>query len=287
MPVVEVRRVRRPDAPRGGRARRDVVPDGRADGARAPRPARLPPLPGLRGPASAHVRPPGRDRRGVSPAGPEAPRVRPPRVGPRPPVSRPVLRHPAVDSRRRLRAARPGARRAAQMPVVGVVGPFEAPLKGIAVALGAVARLRAQGRDVRLYRASALRRPPPSGGCSSRTSSARRSPRRSCRSGTTRATSSSSRRSTRRASAFRRSRRWRRASPPSSRTSPRSPCCPPTPSRACPPATRRPWRGRPRASWTTRHFWSARRARGLETARTFTADRVLDRLEAIFGQKIS
>ena len=37
---------------------------------------------------------------------------------------------------------------------VGVVGPFEAPLKGIAVALRAVARLREAGRDVRLYRAS-------------------------------------------------------------------------------------------------------------------------------------
>lgn len=44
-------------------------------------------------------------------------------------------------------------------PVVGVVGPFEAPLKGIAVALRAVAKLRESGRDVRLYRASAL---PPS-----------------------------------------------------------------------------------------------------------------------------
>ena len=41
-------------------------------------------------------------------------------------------------------------------PTVGVVGPFEAPMKGIAVALGAVARLREAGRDVRLYRASAL-----------------------------------------------------------------------------------------------------------------------------------
>ncbi len=44
-------------------------------------------------------------------------------------------------------------------PAVGVVGPFEAPLKGVAVALRAVARLREAGRDVRLYRASAL---PPS-----------------------------------------------------------------------------------------------------------------------------
>jgi glycosyltransferase involved in cell wall biosynthesis len=41
-------------------------------------------------------------------------------------------------------------------PVVGVVGPFEAPLKGVAVALRAVARLRETGRDVLLYRASAL-----------------------------------------------------------------------------------------------------------------------------------
>lgn len=44
-------------------------------------------------------------------------------------------------------------------PTVGVVGPFEAPLKGVPVALRAVARLRETGRDVRLYRASAL---PPS-----------------------------------------------------------------------------------------------------------------------------
>lgn len=39
---------------------------------------------------------------------------------------------------------------------VGVVGPFEAPLKGIAVALRAIARLRDAGRDVRLFRASGL-----------------------------------------------------------------------------------------------------------------------------------
>jgi glycosyltransferase involved in cell wall biosynthesis len=44
-------------------------------------------------------------------------------------------------------------------PSVGVVGPFEAPLKGVGVALRAVARLREAGRDVRLLRASAL---PPS-----------------------------------------------------------------------------------------------------------------------------
>jgi glycosyltransferase involved in cell wall biosynthesis len=41
-------------------------------------------------------------------------------------------------------------------PVIGIVGPFEAPLKGIAVALRAVAKLREEGRDVRLRRASAL-----------------------------------------------------------------------------------------------------------------------------------
>ena len=39
---------------------------------------------------------------------------------------------------------------------VGIVGPFEAPLKGVAVALRAVLRLREAGRDVRLFRASAL-----------------------------------------------------------------------------------------------------------------------------------
>ena len=44
-------------------------------------------------------------------------------------------------------------------PAVGVVGPFEAPLKGVGVALRAVAKLREAGRDVRLLRASAL---PPS-----------------------------------------------------------------------------------------------------------------------------
>ena len=48
---------------------------------------------------------------------------------------------------------RPAPRRPA---TVGVVGSFEAPLKGIAVALEAVARLREAGRDVRLYRASAV-----------------------------------------------------------------------------------------------------------------------------------
>jgi glycosyltransferase involved in cell wall biosynthesis len=41
-------------------------------------------------------------------------------------------------------------------PAIGVVGPFEAPLKGIAVALRAVAKLREGGRDVLLHRASAL-----------------------------------------------------------------------------------------------------------------------------------
>ena len=44
-------------------------------------------------------------------------------------------------------------------PTVGVVGPFEAPLKGIAVALEAVSHLLGTGRDVRLFRASPL---PPS-----------------------------------------------------------------------------------------------------------------------------
>ncbi len=39
-------------------------------------------------------------------------------------------------------------------PVVGVTGLFEAPLKGVAVALRAVAKLREAGRDVRLFRSS-------------------------------------------------------------------------------------------------------------------------------------
>ena len=42
-------------------------------------------------------------------------------------------------------------------PAVGIVGPFEALKKGIAVALEAVGRLRAEGRDVRLHRASQMR----------------------------------------------------------------------------------------------------------------------------------
>jgi len=46
-----------------------------------------------------------------------------------------------------------GARRP---PIVGVVGPFEAANKGIRVALAAVGRLRASGRDVTLHRASQL-----------------------------------------------------------------------------------------------------------------------------------
>ena len=41
-------------------------------------------------------------------------------------------------------------------PTVGVVGPFEAVMKGIRHALLGVARLRREGRDVRLHRASQL-----------------------------------------------------------------------------------------------------------------------------------
>jgi glycosyltransferase involved in cell wall biosynthesis len=41
-------------------------------------------------------------------------------------------------------------------PVIGVVGPFEAANKGIRVALAAVLRLRAAGRNVRVHRASQL-----------------------------------------------------------------------------------------------------------------------------------
>jgi hypothetical protein len=35
------------------------------------------------------------------------------------------------------------------------------------------------------------------------------------------------------------------------------------------------------------YLWAARRARGIEAARGFSLDRVLDRLEEIFGQKMS
>lgn len=49
------------------------------------------------------------------------------------------------------------ARRAPRTPpTVGVIGPFEAEMKGIRVALRAVAQLREAGRTVRLHRASQL-----------------------------------------------------------------------------------------------------------------------------------
>lgn len=41
-------------------------------------------------------------------------------------------------------------------PAIGVVGPFEGPMKGIRVALAAVERLRREGRDVALHRASQM-----------------------------------------------------------------------------------------------------------------------------------
>lgn len=50
----------------------------------------------------------------------------------------------------------PGRAAPRNPPVIGIVGPFEAPLKGISTALRAIARLREAGRDVRLHRASAL-----------------------------------------------------------------------------------------------------------------------------------
>ena len=98
--------------------------------ARAPRREGLPLLPGLRGAASAHAPPPGRDRRGLPPAGPEAPRVGPPRSR----SSRRVTPGPTTCSRRRSPpppSRRPTpARGPGRPPAVGVVGPFEAPLKG-------------------------------------------------------------------------------------------------------------------------------------------------------------
>ncbi len=174
-----------------------------------------------------------------------------------------------------------------KMPVVGVVGPFEAPLKGIAVAVGAVARLRAEGRDVRLYRASAL---PPSGAETrilladvfGHALPAEVMPI------------------------------WYHACdvllfpsfdaegfglPPLEAMASGVPAVvSDIPSLAVLPAdsvSRVPAGDEEAMARETARllddprFWSARRARGLETARTFTADRVLDRLEAIFGQKIS
>ena len=172
-------------------------------------------------------------------------------------------------------------------PTVGVVGPFEAPMKGIAVALGAVARLREAGRDVRLYRASALPRTRRSRPSSSRTSTDTRCPPTSCRSGTTprRPPLPVVRRRGVRAS--RRSRRWRRASPSSSRTFP-SFAVLPDESVSRVPAGDASGMAREAARLLDEPWlWATRRARGLEIARTFSLDRVLDRLEEIFGQKTS
>jgi glycosyltransferase involved in cell wall biosynthesis len=54
------------------------------------------------------------------------------------------------------RPSGPEPREARRPPAIGVVGPFEAANKGIRVALAAVGRLRASGREVRLHRASQL-----------------------------------------------------------------------------------------------------------------------------------
>ncbi|MBK9964564.1 MAG: glycosyltransferase family 4 protein [Holophagales bacterium] len=52
--------------------------------------------------------------------------------------------------------AEPGPRSPGPVPTVGVVGPFEAEMKGIRFALEAVAELRREGRAVRLHRASQM-----------------------------------------------------------------------------------------------------------------------------------
>ncbi len=52
--------------------------------------------------------------------------------------------------------AEPGPRSPRALPTVGVVGPFEAEMKGIRFALEAVVELRREGRAVRLHRASQM-----------------------------------------------------------------------------------------------------------------------------------
>ncbi len=63
---------------------------------------------------------------------------------------------PQAISARDFAPPDPERARPRRPPVLGVVGPFEAPLKGIGVALRAALKLREGGRDIRLHRASAL-----------------------------------------------------------------------------------------------------------------------------------
>ena len=63
---------------------------------------------------------------------------------------------PQAISARNFAPPDPERARPRRPPVLGVVGPFEAPLKGIGVALRAALKLREGGRDIRLHRASAL-----------------------------------------------------------------------------------------------------------------------------------
>ena len=102
VPVTRGPAVRRVDAPSGRRPRRDLVSDGRPDGARPPRAEDLPLQPGLRGDLPEHGPPPRRDRRGVRPADPEAPHFRPSSVALRRSVSGALSRPAAGDSARGL-----------------------------------------------------------------------------------------------------------------------------------------------------------------------------------------